>query len=509
MNLAALMNRAARSRPENVAVRVGMEEYATYAELGERVARIAGWLRGPAGLQPGDRVGFAMSNCPEFIEMLWACWHAGLAAVPINAKLHVSDFRYIFSDSGARIGFTTADLTDDLNGLLPDLPDCGAMITAGSDTYAAMLDSAPLTMELRESEDLAWLFYTSGTTGRPKGAMLSHRNLLACLQGYLSDIDRVEEGYHWLHAAPMSHGGGLYSLPFVAQAAAQVIPASGKFDPAEIMELLASTTDLCFFAAPTMVKRLLEHPAVLEGDTRNLRTIVYGGAPMYVADAKEALNLFGPKLAQLYGQGESPMTITALGRHEFQRAGTPGFDDRLASVGRAFTNTEVAIMDADDQPLPPGELGEVCVRGEPVMVGYWGNPEATAETLRNGWLHTGDVGVLDEAGYLALKDRSKDMIISGGTNIYPREVEEVMLLHPAVLEVSVVGEPDPEWGENVVAFVVAREGAGLSEKDLDRFCLKNMARFKRPKSYRFIDALPKNNYGKVLKTELRERLADN
>ena len=509
MNPAALMIRAAKSRPGNPAIRLGTNVHSTYADLGERVARIAGWLRDPAGLQPGDRVGFAMTNCPEFIEVLWACWHAGLAAVPINAKLHVSDFRYIFTNSGARLGFTTPDLASDLNGLLPDLPACEAMITTGSDAYQAMLAADPLPMEPRAADDLAWLFYTSGTTGKPKGAMLSHRNLLACLQGYLSDIDQVEEDYHWLHAAPMSHGGGLYSLPFVAKAAAQVIPESGKFDPAEIMDMLATTTNLCFFAAPTMIKRLLEHPAVRAGDTGNLRTIAYGGAPMYVADAREALALFGPKLAQLYGQGESPMTITALGRHEFQRTGAPDFEARLASVGRAFTNTEVAILDADDNPLPPGELGEVCVRGEPVMAGYWGNPDASAEALRNGWLHTGDVGVLDEAGYLTLKDRSKDMIISGGTNIYPREVEEVMLLHPGVLEVSVVGEPDPEWGENVVAFVVPRAGGGLDEKDPDRFCLENMARFKRPKQYRFIEALPKNNYGKVLKTELRERLAAN
>ena len=507
MNLTALMTRAARSRPGNPAILNGTEVHSTYAELAERVGRIAGWLRGPAGLKPGDRVGFAMTNCPEFVEVLWACWHAGLAAVPINAKLHVSDFQYIFTNSGARLGFATPDLADDLHGLLPDLPACKDMVTVGSDAYQAMLSADPLQMEPRAADDLAWLFYTSGTTGKPKGAMLSHRNLLACLQGYLSDIDQVEEDYHWLHAAPMSHGGGLYALPFVAKAAAQVIPASGKFDPAEIMDMLRTTTNLCFFAAPTMVKRLLEHPAVRAGDTANLRTIVYGGAPMYVTDAKEALGLFGPKLAQLYGQGESPMTITALGRHEFQRTDAPEFEARLASVGRAFTNTEVAILDGKDNPLPPGELGEVCVKGEPVMAGYWGNPEASAEALRNGWLHTGDVGVLDAAGYLTLKDRSKDMIISGGTNIYPREVEEVMLLHPGVLEVSVVGEPDEEWGENVVAFVVPRQGASLDEKDLDRFCLDNMARFKRPKNYHFIDALPKNNYGKVLKTELRERLA--
>ncbi len=507
MNLAALMARAARTRPDNPAILVGGQLVCTYRELAGRTARLAGWLRTSAGLQPGDRVGFAMTNCAEFVEVLWACWHAGLAAVPINAKLHPSDFQYILRNSGARTCFVTPDLADDVASILPQAPSCEQVITTGSDAYAAMFDAEPMPMVAASPEDLAWLFYTSGTTGRPKGAMLTHRNLFGCLNGYLSDMDRVTEDAHWLHAAPMSHASGLYSLPYVALAARQVISPSGKFDPAEIAELLKKLTNLSFFAAPTMVKRMTEHPVMREADTTNLRTIVYGGAPMYLADIKTAIDYFGPKFSQLYGQGESPMTITALSRTEFANPNKTEFESRLNSVGRPFVNTEVQIMDAGDNPLPPGELGEVCVRGEPVMAGYWNNPDATAEALHGGWLHTGDIGVMDEAGYLTLKDRSKDMIISGGTNIYPREVEEVMLQHPGILEVSVIGEPDPDWGENVVAFVVPREGAGLDEKALDRFCLDNMARFKRPKSYHFIDVLLKNNYGKVLKTDLRERLA--
>ena len=506
MNLAALITRAARTRPSNPAILVGGQLVCTYGQLGERVARIAGWLRNTAGFAPGDRVGFAMTNCPEFIEVLWACWHAGLAAVPINAKLHPSDFQYILSNSGARACFVTPDLAADVESILPNAPDCSLLITTGSDAYAAMFNAAPMPMVAADPDDLAWLFYTSGTTGRPKGAMLTHRNLFGCLNGYLSDMDQVTEDAHWLHAAPMSHASGLYSLPYVALAARQVISPSGKFDPAEIAKLLGTLTNLSFFAAPTMVKRMTEHPVMRDADTTNLRTIVYGGAPMYLADIKTAIDCFGPKFSQLYGQGESPMTITALSRTEFANPSLDEFEARLSSVGRPFVNTEVMIADADDNPVAPGELGEVCVRGEPVMAGYWNNPDASEEALRNGWLHTGDIGVMDEAGYLTLKDRSKDMIISGGTNIYPREVEEVMLQHPGVLEVSVIGEPDPDWGENVVAFVAARDGAGMTEKDLDRFCLDNMARFKRPKSYHFIDALPNNNYGKVLKTDLRESL---
>ena len=507
MNLAALLQRAARTRPDSPALYKGRDLHANYAALGARAARLAGWMRHEAGLQPGDRVAFAMTNCVEFQEILWAAWHAGLVAVPVNAKLHVTDFTYIIENSGARIAFATPDLAEDLAGVVAALPSCELMVATETDTYAAALEAAPIPMQPCEPTDLAWLFYTSGTTGRPKGAMLSHRSLMGCIYGYITDIDSISEGDHWLHAAPMSHGGGLYGLPFVAACAAQVIPASGKFDPPEIMDLLGDFQGISFFAAPTMVKRMIEHPAVKSGDTSNLRTIVYGGGPMYVADAEAAYALLGPKLAQLYGQGESPMTITCLSRSELQDASHPQFAARLASTGRAFSNVEVMVADADDNPLPAGELGEVCVRGDVVMQGYWANPEASAEALRNGWLHTGDIGVFDDYGYLSLKDRSKDMIISGGTNIYPREIEEVLLQHPAVLEASVIGEPDPDWGENVVAFIVPRPGSGADKAEIDRYCIETMARFKRPKSYHFVESLPKNNYGKVLKTDLRDSLA--
>jgi long-chain acyl-CoA synthetase len=227
---------------------------------------------------------------------------------------------------------------------------------------------------------------------------------------------------------------------------------------------------------------------------------------MYVADCKAALARFGYKLAQIYGQGESPMTITAMGKAMHADTGHPCYEERLASVGQAFTGLEVIVADGEDRPLPAGETGEILVRGDPVMAGYWDNPAASAQTLRGAWLHTGDVGSLDEDGFLTLRDRSKDVIISGGSNIYPREVEEVLLRHPGVSEVSVVGQSDPEWGEVVVAFVVAR-GAAPDKAELDALCLDNIARFKRPKLYRYVEALPKNSTGKVLKTELRKLLA--
>jgi long-chain acyl-CoA synthetase len=229
---------------------------------------------------------------------------------------------------------------------------------------------------------------------------------------------------------------------------------------------------------------------------------------MYVADCKAAMARFGYKLAQIYGQGEFPMSICAMDKAVHAATGHPRYEQRLASVGQAFTGVEVMIADGDDRPLPAGDIGEILVRGDPGMAGYWDNPQASAETLRGGWLHTGDVGSLDEEGFLTLKDRSKDMIVSGGSNIYPREVEEVLLRHPGVSEVSVVGQRDAEWGEVVVAFVVARgaTGGGPDRAELDALCLDHIARFKRPKVYRFVESLPKNSTGKVLKTELRKLL---
>jgi acyl-CoA synthetase (AMP-forming)/AMP-acid ligase II len=229
-----------------------------------------------------------------------------------------------------------------------------------------------------------------------------------------------------------------------------------------------------------------------------LKTITYGGAPMYVADCLRAIELFGARLFQLFGQGEAPMTITGLPQlfHEKRQ--------HLESCGLPRTGCEVSIFDQNDKELPAGETGEIVTRSDCVMKGYWNNPEATARALRGGWLHTGDVGSMDAQGFLTIKDRSKDMIISGGANIYPREIEEVLLRHPAVVECSVVGRPHPEWGEEVVAFVVRKNS--VSPDDLEKLCLDNIARFKRPREYRFVEALPKNNYGKVLKTELRRLL---
>ena len=479
MNLAQLLLRSARWQPERPALAIGATPMRSYRQMAQRVSRLSTGFKEKLGLKPGDRVALAMKNCPEFYELLFACWHAGMTAVPMNAKLHAKEFAYILGNSGAKVCFVS--------------PDLAAAIPSGiaMDEDLLLDEAAPAEVK---PDDPAWLFFTSGTTGVPKGAVLTHRNMLFQTQAYFADIDRLAPTDAALHPAPLSHGSGLYGLPHFAAGAVNVIPESGQFDPAEIFELLERWPGASFFAAPTMIVRLLASPAART--PRGLKTITYGGAPMYVADCVRAIELFGPRLFQLFGQGEAPMTITGLPQSEHEKR------THLETAGIARTGVEVKIFDDADRELPPGEAGEIVTRSDCVMAGYWQNPEATAQTLRGGWLHTGDLGSLDAEGFLTIRDRSKDMIISGGSNIYPREIEEVLLRHPAVAECSVVGRRHPEWGEEVVAFVVVRGAVETAE--LDALCLDHIARFKRPRDYRFVDALPKNNYGKVLKTELRK-----
>ena len=501
-NLAHLLQRAARHHPGLPAVARGDRPLHDFASLARRVGRLARGLRERLGLKADDRVALVMRNGPQYLEVLLACWHAGLAAVPVNAKLHPRELEFIFRDTTAAACFVTADLAEGVAAAARAAAGPARIIDVDCADYGHLFADAPLPLQERDVAAAAWLFYTSGTTGKPKGVVLTQRNLTAATLAYFSDVDQIAAGDAILHAAPMSHGSGLYILPHLARGACQVIPESGAFEPAEIFAAAGRWPGLSMFAAPTMVKRLVDFAADRGADAAGLKTVVYGGGPMYVEDIKRAMAVLGNRFAQIYGQGESPMTITAMDKAAHAQAD----DAMLASVGRPYLGVEVLVADGNDRPLPDGEIGEILVRGDTVMAGYLNNPEATAKTLAGGWLHTGDLGAFDARGYLTLRDRSKDLIISGGSNIYPREVEEVLLRHAGVAEVSVVGAPDPEWGEIVVAFLVRRPGADVDEAALDALCLDHIARFKRPKRYRFVDSLPKNATGKVLKTELRQAL---
>jgi long-chain acyl-CoA synthetase len=435
-----------------------------------------------------------------------AAWIAGLAVVPINSKLHPKEVAFILEDSRAAALFVGDDLASDLQPLLPALSSLRHTLAIDGSDYERLASGEGIDAHEAEAGDLAWLFYTSGTTGRPKGVMLSHRNLLAMTLCYFADVDAAQPQDAYVYAAPMSHGAGLYHLAQLRAGARHVVPESGGFSADEFFRIAAAHGSATMFAAPTMVKRLADHASATGARADPIRTIVYGGAPMYSADIRRALDVLGDRFVQIYGQGESPMTITALSRALHADRAHPRYEERLASVGVAQSAVEVRVVDEDGRAMPSGTAGEVVVRGETVMRGYWNNPGASERALREGWLFTGDVGALDDDGFLTLKDRSKDVIISGGSNIYPREVEEVLLQHPGVAEACVVGRPHPDWGEEVVAFVVRRAEAGADERALDALCIASIARFKRPKAYVFVDALPKNNYGKVLKRELRERL---
>lgn len=498
MNIAQLLLRSATVHPERPAILHGARVHHDYRTFAGRAAAIAGGLRAK-GYMAGDRVAVFMTNCPEYLEVLYGIWWAGLVAVPVNAKLNPRELAFVLDDAEACCLFVSADLAGESGPLVSDIP----VVTPGTADYETLLQSASLALQPRAPDDLAWLFYTSGTTGHPKGVMETHRNLLGMTSCYFSDVDPVDPDDAIVYAAPMSHGAGLYNFAHVLKAARHVVPASGGFDPAELCALAESVGRLSFFAAPTMVRRLVEHVAASGANSRGFKTIVYGGGPMYGEDIRRGLDVLGNRFVQIYGQGECPMTITALSREQLADRAHPRWAERIASVGVAQSLVEVRVADADGNALAVGETGEILVRGDIVMAGYWRNPEATAKTLRDGWLWTGDLGSLDADGFLTLRDRSKDVIISGGSNIYPREVEEALLRHPAVREVAVVGRRDAEWGEVVVAFVVA---PGVDSAELDALCREQIARFKRPKEYHFVDELPKNNYGKVLKTELRQRI---
>lgn len=498
MNIAHWLRQAAQLTPSAPALFEGTRLWADFAGFAAQAAAIGGALAAQ-GIGPGDRVGIFSPNRVEYLPILFGIWWAGAAAVPINAKLHPQEVAFIVQDAGIRAMFGARGEGEWGN----DWPDC-RFIDINSDDWGMILNHTPLAgPQPRAPEDLAWLFYTSGTTGAPKGVIITHRMLVTMGLCYTADVDSVGAGDAALYAAPMSHGAGLYALMHVRAGARHVVPPSQGFDPGEILDLAQHFDRVHLFAAPTMVKRLTQGAKATGRSGRGLRTVVYAGGPMYRADIIDAVAHFGPIFVQIYGQGECPMGITALPRAVVADRDSPGWEARLGSVGRAQSAIELRIVDAGGAPVPPGNTGEITVRGDTVMPGYWRNPKASAAALQGGWLHTGDMGRLDDQGFLTLTDRSKDVIITGGSNVYPREVEEVLLRHPQVSQVSVVGRPHADWGEEIVAFVVGP----APDADLDQLCLDHIARFKRPKVYVHLQELPKNNYGKVLKTKLREMAA--
>ncbi|WP_028931854.1 class I adenylate-forming enzyme family protein [Pseudonocardia asaccharolytica] len=498
MNVGTFLTKAARAHPTRAAVDDGATKH-DYAELDSQAAAFADGLR-RRGYKCGDRVAIFMPNRAEYFSTLFGLFKGGFVAVPVNAKLHSSELDFILKDSGSRAIVFAEESSSVVDMALASSPHV-ERIGVGQDgpsSFTGIVESGRPTGfmdEVVDPNDVAWLFYTSGTTGRPKGAMLSHRNLCASTMNALADMCDFQPEDVALHVAPLSHGSGLYTLPSIARGSRNHVYAGKSFDAHDVLTTIdREQVTIIAFLAPTMIHMLVE--AVPERRTSSLRRIVYGGAPIDPRLAQEAIDRFGPIFVQLYGQGEAPMTITYLRPQDHH-------GKALSSVGIVRTDVEARLVDESGSPVPDGVEGEVCVRGDVVMQGYWNNSDASAKALRGGWLYTGDVGRF-EKGRLYLLSRKNDVIISGGSNVYPREVEEVLLLHPAVKEACVFGEPDPKWGESVSAAVVV--SSAVAPNELMEWCRDNIASFKKPQRIEFLDSLPKNAYGKVLRGQVRKEL---
>ena len=511
MNMGQCLTKSARTFPNKLAIAHG-ERRLSYAKFNSRANRLANALC-KCGIQQGDNVAVLMYNCPEMLESMFAGFKAGCGVIPINFRLHPKEYAFIIKHSEAKAVIVSPEFNEEIIKICAHFPRVKSIIavTGARDNlldYESLLsaESGQFDDVDVDADDVAWIFYTSGTTGSPKGAMLTHRNLLSMTMSFYADMaPGFGSSDVVLHAAPLSHGSGCYALPNIAKGAANVILESKSFDPETVLRTIQDHRVTNMFAAPTMIKRLIDSPAIDRYDHSSLKYLNYGGAPMLVEDLIDAMRKLGPCLVQLYGQAESPMTITYLPHDDHVLDGDSDQMKRLASAGIPRTDVEVKIFDSDENELPPGKTGEIVTRSDLVMKGYWREPETTTETLQDGWLHTGDMGYMDESGYLFLMDRSKDLIISGGENIYPREIEETIVHHPAVREVAVIGIPDPQWGEAIKAVVSLVPETTVTEMELIDFCTEHIARYKKPRSVDFVDELPKNNYGKIVKRELREK----
>ena len=501
MHVGHLLTRAALRYPDRVAWIEG-EVRIDYRAAEARVNGLANSLLA-SGLRPGERVGLLGANCYQAIETILAPMKAGMAVVPMNMRLHPEEHAFILNDSECAALVYGAEFADHVASVRDRLPSVRRFIRVGGsgpdieyERFLAGASGAPPPVEPRP-EDLAWLFYTSGTTGKPKGAMLTHRNLLAMEATFLVETNPAAETDVLLHAAPITHGSGLAMFHHIARGAAQTCLPTRRFDPVAVFETIERRSVTTIELLPTMIIMLLAAPERVRYSLKSLHTILYGGSPMPVEKLREAIAAFGPVFVQIYGLGEAPQTITTLPRGEH-------VGERLASAGRPTTNTMVRIQDEEWRPLPVGSTGEIAVRGDIVMAGYWKRPDATADAMRDGWFRTGDIGCLDTDGYLYISDRKKEMIISGGSNIYPREVEEVIYRHPAVHEAAVIGVPDATWGEAIKALVVLKPGLRATEAEIIEHCRAHIASYKKPKSVEFRESLPKSGYGKILKRELRD-----
>ena len=463
-----------------------------------------------AGIKPGDRVLLHARNSSDLIETMWATWWIGAVWVPTNFRLAPGEAAYLAESSGAVAHIVDAAFPEHAAAMRAGNPSLRIEYSIGEDgsghpTWDSLATrSEPAPMAAVGRDDPAWLFYTSGTTGRPKAAMLTHGQMTFVVTNHLADLmPGMDERDASLVVAPLSHGAGMHAMLAVARGAASVLLSGERFDVEEAWSLVERHRVTNIFTVPTILTMLTRHEAVTRYDHSSLRVVIYAGAPMYRTDQLHALRTLGPVLTQYFGLGEVTGAITVLPPrlHSLD-------DEPLAgSCGFPRTGMEITTLDGEGRSLPAGQAGEICVRGPAVFAGYWQNPDATAKAFEGGWFHTGDIGHLDARGFLFITGRASDMYISGGSNVYPREVEEALLTHPAIAEACVFGLPDPKWGESGVAVLVAAEGAETPDPAALLAHLETrIARYKFPARFVVWPDLPRSGYGKVAKREIRARL---
>nr|WP_296766670.1 long-chain-fatty-acid--CoA ligase [Rhodococcus sp. (in: high G+C Gram-positive bacteria)] len=478
----------------------------TAAEVADRVARFAGALRG-LGAEAGDRIGILALNSDRYHEFLYATPWAGCVVTPVNVRWSAAEIAYSLVDSNTDILLVDdafASLVPELRALSPTLSS--VIFIGENDTPAGMLDyeelirdADPVEDARRGGDDLYGIFYTGGTTGTPKGVMLSHRACLTSAMGSLVTTDILNRGGVLLHAAPMFHLADLaaWSIGCLTRSTHVMVPS---FTPDGVVDAIARHSVTDALLVPTMIQLLVDSPGAKNADLSSLTRIMYGASPISEALLARARELFPDvRLTQAYGMTELAPVATLLTADDHD-------DPRLRrSCGRAAAQSEVRIIGIDDAELPRGEVGEIVVRGDHVMTGYWNKPTETAAALHGGWMHTGDAGYMDDDGYVFVADRLKDMVITGGENVYSIEVENVLAKHPAVAQVAVIGVPDADWGERVHAVVVLVPGTSVTESELRDFCRAYIANYKLPRSAVFVDSLPISGAGKILKRTLRDQ----
>jgi len=504
MNLAHFADQAARRHGARPAFIWGARRW-SWHELNTRVTAMAHALVDEFGVRKGERILIQSTNCNQMFESMLACFRAGAVWVPANFRGTPEDLDWMAESSGAVGMICHADFPE-------HAAHCAGrfrfILSIGESDFGEDYDEItarhmgqPFPAVAVERDDPCWFFFTSGSTGRPKASVLTHGQMGFVVTNHLCDlIPATDERDSTVIVAPLSHGAGVHALLMVARAGATILPESPRLDPAEIWRLVARHSVTSMFTVPTILKMLTEHAAVAQHDHSSLRYVIYAGAPMYRVDQIRALKRLGPVLVQYFGLGEVTGNITVLppALHSATSDSHPG------TCGFARTGIEIQIQGPDGRELPPGETGEICVIGPAVFAGYWNNPEANAKAFRDGWFRTGDVGHMDEEGFFYITGRESDMYISGGSNIYPREIEEKILLHDDINEVALFGIPDPKWGEIGVAVCVPRPGSTPTEEALRAFLQGRIASYKMPREFHFWDSLPTSGYGKITKKLVRE-----